>query len=259
LRALLTLGRRDFVQARSYRTALAFDLGWGVVNVLVYYFISKVFPQSGGLGKAPSYFAFAFAGILVSLVVSSTASDVASKLREEQLTGTLEMLVAQPLRSAEIALGAAVFPTGYALARVVLYVLVAVSVLDLRTGETRWTGVVLILVLSTGAFLALGIAAAAAVLVLKKVAVVDVAIFAMTFVSGALFPLSVLPGWLQAVGRDMPTEPAFAGMRAGLYGGSYAGDAAILAGVGLVGVPISLLLFARALAYAKRRGTISEY
>ena len=257
--ALLALGRRDFVQARSYRTALAFDLGWGVVNVLVYYFISKVFPQAGGLGKAPSYFAFAFAGILISLVVSSTASDVASKLREEQLTGTLELLVAQPLRSSDIALGAAVFPSVYALVRVALYLAVAVSLLDLSTAHTQWAGVVLMLLLSTGAFLALGIAAAAAVLVLKKVAVVDVAIFAMTFVSGALFPLAVLPGWLRAIGRVMPTEPAFAGMRTALYGGAYAGDAAILAGVGLVGVPISLVLFARALAYAKRRGSISEY
>lgn len=259
MRALAALGRRDFVQARSYRMALGFDLGWGVVNVLVYYFISKVFPHAGGLGGAPSYFAFAFAGILVSLVVSSTASDVASKLREEQLTGTLEMLVAQPLRSIDIALGAAVFPSVYALVRVVLYLAVAISLLDLSTAHTQWAGVVLVLLLSTATFLALGIAAAAAVLIFKKVAIVDVAIFAMTFVSGALFPLSVLPGWLHAIGRVMPTEPAFAGMRAALYGGSYAGDAAILAGVGVIGVPVSLVLFARALDYAKRRGSVSEY
>src|SRR5690349_6889894 len=105
MKALLALGRRDLILARSYRVAFVFDLGWGVVNVLVYYFISKVFGQTAPetLGRAPSYFAFALAGILVSLVVSSASSEIASKLREEQLTGTLEMLVAQPVRSSEIA------------------------------------------------------------------------------------------------------------------------------------------------------------
>ena len=207
MNALLALGRRDLLLARSYRTAFVFDLGWGVVNVLIYYFISKVFAGTGNLGRAPSYFAFALAGILMSLVISSTASEIASKVREEQVTGTLEMLLAQPVRSAEIAFGTAVFPSAYAVVRVALYLGLAVAFLDLSTGQTDWFGVTVMLVLAAVAFAAVGIAAAAAVLVFKKAAVVDVAVFAMTFVSGALFPLSVSrPGCDRSVGSCPPNR-----------------------------------------------------
>ena len=36
------LARRDFSLARSYRLSLGFDVAWGVINLLVYFFISKL-------------------------------------------------------------------------------------------------------------------------------------------------------------------------------------------------------------------------
>lgn len=255
------LARRDFSLTRSYRTAFLFDLVWGTVNVVLYYFISRVVGvgSHSALGRAPSYFAFALAGILMSLIIDSAASEISSRLREEQLTGTLEMLVAQPVRGAAVALGTAVFPIAYAVARVGLYLAIAVLGLHLQTSATNWLGVVVLLVLAGAAFTALGVVAAAAVLTFKKAAIVDAAVFAMTFVSGALFPLSVLPGWVQPIGRAMPTRPAFAGMRDALYGGSWAGDAAVLAAIAAVGLPIAVVVFNLALERARRTGTLSQY
>jgi ABC-2 type transport system permease protein len=259
--ALAALARRDFLLTRSYRTGFVFDLGWGTVNVFLYYFISRVVGLSPGadLGAARDYFAFALAGILMSLIVDSASSEIASRLREEQLTGTLELLVAQPVRGVAIAFGTAAFPVAYAVARVFLYLAIAIGVLHLETANADWPGVVAMLLLAGLAFVALGIAAAAVTLVFKKVAIVGVAIFAMTFVSGALFPLSVLPGWLQPVGRYMPTRPAFEGLRGALYGGGWARDAGVLAGIAAVGIPLAVLLFDAALAHAKRRGTVAQY
>jgi ABC-2 type transport system permease protein len=259
--ALAALARRDFLLTRSYRTALVFDLGWGTVSVFLYYFISRVVGLSPGadLGAASSYFAFALAGILMSLIVDSASSEIATRLREEQLTGTLELLVAQPIRGATIAFGTAAFPFAYAIARVALYLVIAIFALHLKTANADWLGVVVLLPVAGLAFVALGITAAAATLVFKKVAIVGAAIFAMTFVSGALFPLSVLPGWLQPVGRYMPTRPAFEGLRGALYGGGWAADAGILAGIAAAGIPLAVLLFDAALAHAKRRGTLAQY
>ena len=259
--ALAALARRDLLLTASYRTGFAFDLAWGTIDVLVYYFISRVvgLAPGAGLQGAPSYFAFALAGILMSLIVSSAGSEIASGLRQEQLTGTLELLVAQPVRSASLAFGTAAFPFLYALARVALYLAIAVAGLGLATGSTDWLGVAAMLVVAGLAFVGLGIAAAAAVVVFKRGAIVDAAIFAMTFVSGALFPLSVLPGWLQAIGKVMPTRPAFDGLRAALFGGSWGADALVLLGVAALTIPVSLVLFELALAHAKRRGTLAQY
>ena len=97
----------------------AFDLAWGVIDLLLYYFISDIVdPTADELGAAPSYFAFATAGIVMSLVVYATSTEVAYRVRDEQLTGTLEMLCAQPLRPVELALGVTAFPLVFAVARV---------------------------------------------------------------------------------------------------------------------------------------------
>lgn len=255
------LARRDFLLARSYRTAFVLDAGWGVANLLLYYFISRVvgLHAAAHLGQAPSYFAFALAGVLMSLVVEAAASEIGGAIREEQLTGTLEMLLAQPVRAVSLALGSAAFPFASAVVRVSVYLVVAVFALGLDTQRTDWVGIAVLLAMGGLAFSAFGVAAAAAVIVFKKSALVDAAIFGMTFLSGALFPISVFPRWLRPVGQLMPTKPAFDGMRNALYGGGWGTDALVLAAIGTVGIPVSLVLFNWAIRHAKRRGTVSQY
>jgi ABC-2 type transport system permease protein len=260
--AAVALAWRDFIATRSYRAALVFDLAWGLADLFLYFFLSKIVTASGAdLRGAPSYFAFAVAGVLGSLIVGSATAEIASRMREEQLTGTLELLTAQPIRTAELALGTAAFPLAYAVVRVALYFAVAVIALGLPTGKIDALGVAVLLVLSGFAFIPLGIAAAAVTVVMKRGgAIVDAGVFAMTFVSGALFPLAVLPGWLQAIGKVMPTRPAFDGLRHALFGGGgWGGDAVVLFGIGLVGAPISIALLDAALRRARRAGTLAQY
>ena len=138
--------------------------------------------------------------------------------------------------------------------------MIAVVALGLSISSVQWGGVLIMLIAASVAFLPLGVLAAAATVVFKRGQnLVGVVIFAMTFVGGALVPLSVMPGWLQAIGRVVPTSFAFNGMRSALFGGSWALDAALLVGVGAVFVPISLWLFAKALDRAKREGSLAQY
>jgi ABC-2 type transport system permease protein len=260
--AVVSIAARDLLLQRSYRLGLPFDLFWGLIDLVLYYFISKVVgPSPAGLGSAPSYFAFALAGILMSLVVTSATSEIAGQVREEELTGTLEALCAQPVRPVDLAIGWAAFPCAYAVARVGVYLAVAIAFLHLGTHRIEWLGVILALLAATLAFLALGILAAAATVVFKRgERIVGVAIFAMTFAGGALFPLGVLPGWLEWIGKAMPTRFAFDGLRHALFGqGGWGADVSILAGMGAVAVPASLWVFSLALERAKRDGSLAQY
>jgi len=129
-----------------------------------------------------------------------------------------------------------------------------------RSATTSWLGVVVMFAASSAAFLALGVLAAAATIVFKRGGtVVGVAIFAMTFAGGALFPLGVLPGWLETIGKAMPTRFAFDGLRGALFGGGWGTEAAALAGISAVAVPISVWLFDLALERAKRQGSLAQY
>src|SRR5215218_10283001 len=120
LSAVLALMRRDYLIRTSYRLVLVLDLFIGVLDVLIYYFISETFKGgvTASLGAAPSYFAFALVGIAVTAVVTATTSGIAAGVRDEQLTGTLEALVTQPVSAAEMAVGMCGMPFALATFRV---------------------------------------------------------------------------------------------------------------------------------------------
>src|SRR5687767_4901272 len=124
-RAVLALARRDLQIYLSYRLMMTLDLWIGVLDVVVYYFISETFEgaTTAPLGDAPSYFAFALVGIAVTVVIQAVSLGIGTKVREEQLTGTLEALVAQPLRSTELAAGLCGLPFAISTVRVAIYLI----------------------------------------------------------------------------------------------------------------------------------------
>jgi ABC-2 type transport system permease protein len=260
--AVAALSRRDFELAQSYRLSLVFDVGWGVLDILLYFFISKIVDVgTADLGGAPSYFAFAVAGIVMSLVVYATSSEIAYRLRDEQLAGTLEMLLAQPLRSGELAVGLTSFPMAFALLRAAGYLAIAEVALDLGASNADWPGVIVMLLAAGLAFAPIGILAAAATIVFKRgTSIAGAVVFAMTFVSGALFPIDVLPDWLQTIGRAMPTSFAYDGLRAALFvGDGWSGDALALLAFAIIATPCAIWLLSAGLAHGRRMGTLSQY
>jgi ABC-2 type transport system permease protein len=116
--------------------------------------------------------------------------------------------------------------------------------------------------LATGAaMLSIGIATAATVLVVKRGhSLAALAIFGMGLVGGAFFPVSVLPGWLEVIGHVVPTRFAFDGLRSALYtGGGWGTDALVLTAFAVVLLPVALWFFSRALRWATRNGSLSQY
>jgi ABC-2 type transport system permease protein len=260
---MLALVRRDYQVTRSYRLAFVLDLVYGLINLVVYFFISRTFQQAptADLNGAPSYFAFVAVGIAITVVIGAASTGLAARIREEQLTGTLEALVAQPLTTTEISLGLAGFPFLFAIVRAAFYILIAGAFLDLQLGHADWAGFVVVLLAAGVALSALGVLFGGLVLVVKRGEVLAGMIpFAMGLVSGAFFPVSVLPGWLEPIGRVVPTRFAFDGLRNAIFRGEdWGGDAAALALFALVALPLAVGVFARALAYGRKTGSLSQY
>jgi ABC-2 type transport system permease protein len=260
---LVALVRRDYSIFSSYRFALGFDLLYGLIDLFIYFFIARTFKgaSTGDLGGAPTYFAFVTVGIVITLVVSAASAQVGLRLREEQLTGTLETLVAQPIRSWQIALGVAGWPFAFALARGAFYLLIAATLLGVDVSRASWGGCVLVLLAAGLALFGLGIALGALVVAFKRGNnIVGFVSIALGFAGGAFFPLAVLPGWLEFIGKLLPTRFIFDGVRAALFTGTGWGvDALVLLGYSVIGLPLALWAFSRALEYAKGRGSLAEY
>lgn len=257
------IARRDFDNARSYRAGYLIEAFSALFGVSIYYFISETFQsvRSADLAGAPSYFAFALVGVVLTLVIHSSTIGLARRIRDEQLTGTLEAVVVQPIRDAEIGLGLACYPFMYSGLRAAVYLLGADLALGVDFSDADWLGLTLILVATTVLFFALGLMFAALVMLVKQAqAVASLGTMALALLGGAYFPVSVLPSWLEPLSTLVPTRLAFDGARAALYTGSgWTSDLLGLLLIAAVFVPAGLFLFAASLRWQRRRGSLSEY
>ncbi len=261
-RTIAALAWREAKIASSYRVSYGLGLVIGMANLLVYFLISRTFGDAkpASIGSAPTFFAFVAAGVTLTVVLQSAVDGVARRIREEQLSGSLEMLLAAPLRSAEVAVGLAGFPLVFALARALLYLGLAALVFSLPLGDADPVGVAVVLLASIPAFTGLGATVAAIVLVVRRTEMLaGLLVMGLGIVGGAYYPVSVLGPAFEAIGRLTPNYYAYSGLRAALSGGEgWADDALALVGFGVVLLPIGMLAFGLGVRQLRRRGNASE-
>ncbi len=145
--------------------------------------------------------------------------------------------------------------------RAAFYLLLSGLFFGVGYENADWVGFVTVLLASGAALASIGVILGALVLVLKRGEILTGAVtFAMGLVSGAFFPVAVLPSWLQAIGSIMPTRFAYDGLRSAIFeGGGWGGDALALIVFAVIGLPIGVLCFNRGLLQSRRAGTISQY
>jgi ABC-2 type transport system permease protein len=257
------VARRDFDNARSYRAGYLLEAGSALLGVSIYYFISETFAAAptDNLSGAPSYFAFALVGVVLTVVIQSSTLGLARRIRDEQLTGTLEAVAVQPVRDAELGLGFACYPFLYSGIRAAVYLLGADLVLGVDFSKADWLGLTLVLLATTGLFFALGLVFAALVMLIKQAqAVAALGTMALALLGGAYFPVEVLPSWLEPLATIAPPRLAYDGAREALYTGSGWGDDVLgLVLIAVVFVPVGLWLFAASLRWQRKHASLGEY
>lgn len=258
---ILALIRRDYLERRTFRFALALDLLFGMLNLVVYFYISHVLrhPARGLPHGDHSYFSFAAVGVAFMLVIQAATATLARRVREDELTGTLEAICTQPVSASAIAFGLSGFPYLFAVLRAAGYLLLANLLLGLGISHPSPVGVLATILVSGLALMAVGIVLAGVVVALGTGGqLVSVVVFGFGFLGGAYFPISLLPGPLRELSLLTPTRYALDALRAALYGGRWLGSFWPLVAVALVALPLSLLVFRSALGISARRGTLTR-
>ena len=130
--------------------------------------------------------------------------------------------------------------------------------------EANWLGALLVLAASILAFSGLGIFSASYLLVFKRGNPVNWALVGISsVVGGMMYPVSVLPNWLQQVARLVPVTYALEGMRAALLGHATLRElwpslAALLIFAAVL-LPASFVAFSWALRRTKITGTLTHF
>jgi len=264
--------RRDLLIEASYRSAFILQFGGVFVSVGIWYFLSGMIRgvATGVKGmEGMDYFAFIVVGIAFYHYLTVALTSFASRVRSEQLTGTLEAMLVSPTRTHMVILASSLWDFVFTSFRVVMYVAVGVGISWMTDHPIRihWEGLLpfaIILGLTVPAFCGIGIIVASAIIYLKKGEPINAALIsASALLGGVFYPVEALPSWLISFSALLPITYALSGIRKALLLGASLGDllpeirVLLLFVVALV--PLGLLVFRWALRGARRDGTLVQY
>lgn len=252
--------------ARSYPVGFVLGMAGSAFGVLSILFLDAAFGTAaeGSLDAyGRSYFGFAIVGIALSTFMATGLSGMATRVREGQLMGTLELLLVSPNPLPLLLFSSAIWAHARALLTLGLYLVIAVP-LGMDVSRANWPVAILSLLLAVVAFNALGLLAAAYVIVLKQGNPVTLVLTAAsTLLGGVLYPVSVLPDWLQSIAALLPLTHALELTRRSILVGEGL-DAllvplASLAALTAILLPIGAWIVDRAVRIAKTDGSLAQY
>jgi ABC-2 type transport system permease protein len=267
LRKQLAFIKRGYLIESSYSVAFLLEFSTTLFPVLMFFFVGKLVEGHVSESLRPyggSYFPFALVGVGLTQFLSKALKIFSTSIRRAQMSGVLEASLSTPTQPAALVLYDATFSFLMASTQLVFVFFLGGWLLGARFDGANLLSVAVLGGCSVATFAALGILAAAAAIVLKKGDPIDVILGSGALVlSGAYFPISVMPESIQSIAQLIPTTHALEGLRRALFVGASLQDLSkevlILAGSGLVLFPASLFAFHAAVEKGRRDGTLLHY
>jgi ABC-2 type transport system permease protein len=257
--------KRDANLALSYEAQFFMQWVAALAEVVITYFIATMVPPSprfGLGGREEQFFSYAIVNLAFVNLQTTALMNFSKTVRDGQLQGTLEALLATPTTLPVIILSSALWAFTFTTLTSFMMLMAALPFgLDLR--HTNLVTMALFLVLTIAALSPLGVLSAAATMIFKQNAPFDFALSMLSYMfAGVYVPVSLLPHALQDIGWMLPITHALSGFRAAVAGvpvTQVGGEVAwLLVAIALL-VPFSLIVFERAVAYAKSDGTLGAY
>ena len=258
--------RRDLLIASTYRTVFLFEAAEGLFGAAMFYYVARFVdsPQlDRALPQAGGYFAFSLIGFIFLDYLNISLDTFDRSLQEARDSGTLEHLLVTQTSLPALLAGSAIYPFVATTIRIAIYIAWGVLLFHFPLGGANWPGVVVMLLATLLAFCGLGILSASYLLLFKRGNPAKWFLLGISSVTGGtLFPVSILPGWLQFIARLNPVTYALDGMRTALLGNAgfsaLLHPLAVLLGFAVVLLPVSMLIFSWSLRRTKINGTLTH-
>ena len=259
--------KRDFILTVTYKTAFIAQILTVLIAVTAFYYIGEVtngVTHPSMKAYENNYFAFLLIGVALIdyMLVSLTIFN--ANIRENQMMGTLEILLLSPIRVSYILLFSSLWAYIFTTFRFLLFLTFSTFIFDLDIGKANIVSALVVLILSVLCFIPLGIISATTVVLFKKGDWFKMLLSGLSFLfSGVAYPVSVLPAWLASLAFYIPMTHSLHGMRQALLRGDTLRDLgpeiAFLLVFSIVAMPLSLLSFRFALNRTKQTGSLPHY
>lgn len=258
---------RDFLIMFSYRFRLVLSFFSMLAAVFMLFFMGRMF--QGGFSEYLSrygndYFAFALLGMCVSTFVSTGLYSLSSSIRGAQMEGTLEVLLVTPSSPNLILFGNSLWSFIEAFFMTVIYLALTILIVGISITFLEVLLVLLVLLLTFLCFLSLGMISAAFIMTFKQGNPINMIFGASSyFLGGILFPIEVMPKFLQVFSFMLPISHATRAVREILLvqggSGEWKFTLIYLAGFSLLFFPAGIISLRLALARAKKEGSLVQF
>jgi ABC-2 type transport system permease protein len=259
--------RRDVLMALSYRTQFASDalmlFGQAVISAFVARIVDpSVLPSFGG--RTAGYLTFVTVGIALTSFLQVGLTRLTGVIGSERFLGTLEAVLLSRARITTLQVGWVAYDMLYVPLRSFIFFSIMVVAFGVDIQASGAIPALAFLIVFLPFVWGAGVTSAAATLVFRRAGFVNGILgFTLTFSSGALFPLDVLPAPVAAVAHYSPVAIAVRGSREALIGGvgwaELAPDLALLAVCAAVSLWVGTRIFDYAFRRELRSGAIGLY
>ncbi|MBO0800878.1 MAG: ABC transporter permease [Blastocatellia bacterium] len=202
-------------------------------------------------------------------------NEVAMAIAYERWEGTLEYTFMAPVSRFAHLIGESVYAVFYSIVRLFMILIGVTLFVKLDLSQANWIGLIITLLVSSLAFIGLGLVAATLPVFSPERGAEATNIFqgSLLLVSGIYYPVEVLPGWLQPFAKLSPATYALSACRkligvngpaaaSGKFIGgplsSVAPELLTMTVMGLVLIPLGLWVFGRVEKWAKQTGKLKR-
>jgi ABC-2 type transport system permease protein len=262
-RELIGLGgiveRNVYLTRRYFLWDLAFMV-WTIANTLTIVFIARGVHLSAAQENELATkllvgaVIWAFLGIIFEFVTETVAW--------ERWEGTIEYTFMAPLSRSTHLFGMGAFAVLYGLIRATILFFVVAAFIGIHMPDANFGAALALLGIASISFMGIGMMTAVLPLISpeKGAQLGFVAQGLMLAVSGVYYPVSVMPGWMQAIAKISPATYALRGDRAAIVNGAGLAWADVwpLLVIAVLAIPIGLATFKRGERYAKKHGKLKR-
>ncbi len=264
-RQMMAFVFRDFSLTKRY-------FGWVVVFTFYAMVNSATIALIGVAAKDEQLTLTLIVGVLLWSFLSVLFNEIASSVAYERWEGTLEYTFMAPVSRLVHLFGVSLYSVVYSIVRLVIVVGALAVFIKLDLSRANLWGILVVLLVSSFAFIGLGLIAAVLPVLSPERGAEATNIFqgCLLLVSGVYYPVEILPAWLHPLAKlspatySLPACRKLMGIGAGqgqLTGASITAvwsELLTLALMGVVMIPIGLWVFGHVERWAKRTGKLKR-
>jgi len=264
-RQLMAFVFRDFSLTKRY-------FGWVVVFTFYAMVNSATIALIGVAAKDEQLTLTLIVGVLLWSFLSVLFNEIASSVAYERWEGTLEYTFMAPVSRLIHMFGVSLFAAIYSIIRLAIVIGGLAVFIKLDLSRANLLGILIVLLVSSFAFIGLGLMAAVLPVFSPERGAEATNIFqgCLLLVSGVYYPVEILPGWLQPLAKLSPATYSLSACRKLIGIGSgqtqlvgapiseVAPELLTLTLMGVVMVPAGLWVFGHVERWAKKTGKLKR-